>query len=410
MKTKIVSMLAILFTALACSTASSTPMPQEATQVSPPTVIVVVTDTPAAPATEEPSQSSGTIIYDNGADILSVNPNTGEASLLISRDELETNLAKDRSVDSYTYGGKHPLAISLSPDQSKALVTICADLDVRYRCLFADFVYSLDTKTGVQLPVPPDAYGVYWQWSPDGSKLAGAAWSYDRAIYHPAAFFAVNNDGSNLTPLEAVINDRWQMAWSPDGTAVYPLGFVANFQSVFVDRTKPADIELPGLDGNAGIECLAFSPDGSKAVFAVRQASPKNHERFYIANSDFLEVTQLTEYDIDPRYFCKLIWSPDGRFVHIRFEYDTRKETGDETSGTEPRKDKLVNIETASLLETPRDLLACGWTPDSNLLYTTKTGEGGLQILTPGNNNPVDVPSGMQPVVSHCPLLWLDGD
>lgn len=410
MKTKIASMLAILLAALACSVGQPAPTPQEATPASPPTVIVVVADTPAAPATEEPAQSPGTILYDNGADILSVNPNTGAASLLISRDELETNLSKDRSADSYTYGGKHPLAVSLSPDASKALVTLCADLDVRYRCLFADFIYSLDTKTGIQLPVPPDAYGVYWQWSPDGSKLAGAAWSYDRAAYHPTAFFAVNNDGSNLVLLDAVINERWQLTWSPDGTAVYPLSFVANFQSLFVDRTKPADIELTGLDGNAGIECLAFSPDGSQAVFAVRQASPKNHERFYIANSDFSDAAQLTEYDIDSRYLCKLIWSPDGRFVHIRFEYDTRAETGEETSGAEPRKDKLVNVETASLLETPKDLLACGWTPDNHLIYETKVKDGGAQILNPSNNNPLPTPAGMQSVVLHCPLLWLDGD
>lgn len=409
MKTSLIYILAALSVTLACAVAQPTP-PPTAAPVSPPTVIVVVTNTPEIPlasATPEPIQGQGRILYDNGNDILSINANTGEAAVLISREELETNLAKDRSADSYTYGKKKPIAISLSPDQSKALVTICADLDSRYRCLFSNYIYSLDTQLDVQLPVPPDAYGVYWQWSPDGSKLAGAAWSYDRAKYFPTAFFAVNNDGANLTPLGSVVNDRWQLAWQPDGTAVYPFNFVANFQSVFVDRTKPQDISLTGLDVNESIECLAFSPDGRKAVFTVQYASQKNRERVYIANFDFSNVTQLTEYDIDSRYFCKVNWSPDQRFVHLRYEYDTRAETGEDKGGTEPRKDKLVNVETSSLLDTPKDLLACGWTPDSNLVYETKTKDGGIQVLNPANNSPVEIPAGVQSTVLNCPVDWL---
>lgn len=411
MKTRLIYIFAILSVTLACAVGQPTPPPATDAPVSPPTVIVVVTNTPEVPpasATPEPIQGQGTILYDNGNDILSINTSTGESTVLISREELETTLAKDRSADSYTYGKKKPIAISLSPDRSKALITICSDLDVRYRCLFSDHVYSLDTQSGVQLPIPPDAYGVYWQWSPDGSKLAGAAWSYDRAVYFPTAFFAVNNDGTNLTALGPVVNERWQMTWQPDGTAVYPFSFVANFQSMFLDKTKPQEITLTGLDVNESIECLAFSPDGRKAVFTVRNASQKNHERVYIANFDFSDVTQMTEYDIDSRYFCNVNWSPDQRFVHLRYEYDTRAETGEEISGTEPRKDKLVNVETNSQLDTPRDLLACGWTPDSNLVYETKTEDGGIQVLSPGNNSPVEISAEIQSAILHCPVEWLN--
>jgi WD40 repeat protein len=411
MKIKITGILAVLLFMQACSSSQPTPPLSTDTPPSPPTVIVVVTNTPDLPpasATPEPAQGNGTILYDDGNDILSIDVNTGESTVLISREALESSLAKDRSADSYTYGAKQPIKISLSPDRSKALVTICSDLDARYRCLFSDHVYSLDTQSGIQLPIPPDAYGVYWQWSPDGSKLAGAAWSYDRAVYFPTAFYAVNNDGTNLSALGPVINERWQLTWQPDGTAVYPFSFVANFQSIFLDKTKPQDITLTGLDVNESIECLAFSPDGRKAVFTVRNASQKNRERVYIANFDFSEVTQLTEYDIDSRYFCNVNWSPDQRFVHLRYEYDTRAETGEEKTGTEPRKDKLVNVETSSLLDTPRDLLTCGWTPDNNLVYETKTKDGGIQVLSPAINSPVAISAEIQSAVLHCPLEWLN--
>lgn len=410
----VISILAIFSITLACSNAQPTPTPPppspKATNVSPPTVIVVITNTPepALPPTAEPDKN-GYVIYDDGEDILSIDPGSGESTVLVSRKELQTILAKDRSAESYTYGYEKPISISFSPDYSKALVTICADIDARFRCLFGDYMYTLADKSGVKLPVPPDAYGVYWQWSPDSSKLAGAAWTYDRAIYIPAAFYAVNSDGTNLTPLGPIVNDRWQFAWNPKSGAIHPLSYVVNFQFVFTDKSKPEDISLPGVNENDRIECLAFSPDGGRVAFTTRRNAPKNRQWVYLANSNFSEVTQLTEYDIDPRYFCKMIWSPDGRFVHLRFEYDARVETGEEISGNEPRKDKLVNIETGSLLDTPRDLLVCGWTPENNLVYETKTQDGGVQILSPGTNSPIAIPSGLRSTVSHCPVTWLGG-
>ena len=406
-KTKVIYILAILGLSLACSVAQSPPpaATEAPATIAPPVTIVIVTNTPTPQPTPKPGLP-GSVIYDDGNNILNIDPNTGESTLLISRKTLEETLASDRSADSYTYGEKHPIAVSFSPDLSKALVTICADLDARYRCLFSDFVYTLDTQEGDKLPVPPDAYGVYWKWSPDGSKLAGAAWSYDRAIYYTTAFFAVNADGTNLTPLGPVVNDRWQLAWDLNSSVVHPLSYAMNFQSVFVDRSEPQDISLTGVDGNDRIECLSFSPDGNKVVFATRRNNPKNREWVYIANSDFTETRELTEYDLDPRYFCKVDWSPDGRFVHLRYEYDTRVETGEDKGGIEPRTDKLINVDTSTLLDTPRDLLLCGWTPDNNLVYETKTQDGGVQILTPGMNNPIEIPEAMQPAVLHCPVLW----
>ena len=410
-KAWVVLILSLILTAVACSTSQpATQPPQEAvptTDAARPTVIVVVTDTPV-PSPTAVTGLKGTVIYDDELNILAVNPNTGESSVLLSREELQSVLAKDRSAESYTYEAERPIAISLSPDRSQALVTICADLDARYRCLFADYVYDLETKTGVQLPVPPDAYGVYWQWSPDGSKLAGSAWTYDRAVYMPTAYYAVNSDGTNLTPLGPVANDRWQIAWNSASGAIHPLGFVVNFQFLFTDRSKPQDIAIPGPNGNDSIECLAFSPDGSRVAFSVRGSVRKDREAVYIADSNFSNITRLTEYDIDSRYFCNVIWSPDGKFIHMRYEYDTRVETGEEVSGPEPRRDRLINVEAGALVERmPQGLLVCGWMPDNNLVYETKTAFGGIQIFTPVTNTPIEVPEPLRSKVFHCPVAWV---
>lgn len=403
---RMISLLALAMITLACSSEQTAPTPPAVTEAVRPTVIVVVTNTPTPESIPEPGQR-GTVIYDDGKDILSIDLITGDAMVLLSREELQTLLEKDRSAESYTYGAEKPISIALSPDRSQALITICADLDARYRCLFTDYVYTLASKTWIQLPVPPDAYGVYWQWSPDGSTLAGAAWTYDRAIYSTTAFYTVNNDGTNLTPLGPIVNNRWQMTWNPKSRAIHPLSFIANFQFVFTDRSEPEDIALAGLDVNDSIECLTFSPDGSQAVFSVRRSVVKNREGIYLANSSFSNITQLTEYDINSRYFCDVIWSPDGRFVHVRYEYDTRAETGEDNSGPDPRRDKLINVEIGTTVETPRDLLICGWTPDNNLIYETRTKDGGIQVLSPGTNVLVEISDGVQAVLRHCPIQWL---
>lgn len=394
----------LIFFACNLGKGGETPVPASPTPPTPIIVTSVPTETPALSPTPAPA-SSGSLIYDDGKTIVSINPATGETQALISRAELEAILTKDRSAESYTYGYDRPFPISFSPDYSQALVAICAGLDDRYRCLFEDYAYTLASKTAVKLPLPPDTYGVYWQWSPDGSKLAGAAWSYNRSVYFNTAFFVVNSEGSNLAALGPVVNERWQSAWSPDGAIVYPLSFIANFQSFFTDGTQK-DHPIAGLEGNDRIECLAFSPDASRAILVVRKDSPKDHGWVYSAPADLSEATLVTEYNIDSRYLCKVNWSPDGRFVHLRFEYDMRAETGQETTGTEPRKDKLVNVETNSLIETPKDLLACGWTPDSYLVYETKVKDGGVQILAPKNNAPVELPAEITSAVLHCPMEW----
>lgn len=419
MKTKIITLFTfVIFAVILVSCALAQPAAQPAAPVSsePPT------EAPAAPAAtivvvEPPdlkptptASPNGAVIYDDGENILSVNPDTGETKILVSRKEIQILIAEDRSVDSYTYGHSRPFPVAFSPDMSKALITLCPSLDERLRCLFEQFVYSLEEKTAIRLPTPPDSYSVYWNWSPDGSQLAGAAWGYDKAFYKQTLFYAVGSNGDVLIPLDPIANEHWQIAWNPGSKAIHPLTFVTNFRSIYIDDSGSEEIPITGLEWNDKIECLSFSPDGSKAAFIVRRDKPKDHDWVYTARSNFTDVTQVTEYDIKSEYFCQIQWSPDQRFIHIGYEQDTRAETGVEVDENASRPGKLVNLETSSLLETPKDAQICGWTPDNNLVLELRGiagNDGGIEIVNPMTSEPVSMPAGLQSTVKHCPVRWL---
>lgn len=390
--------------------ASATLEPSQPVEIPATQPTVGITETPA-PQSTPGGISSGAALYDDGKNIVSVNPDTGETKTLVSREELQLLLTEDKSAESYTYGYARPIPIALSPDFTKALVTLCASLDDRLRCIFDNYVYRLESKTAVKLPTPSGAYGVYWQWSPDGSKLAGADWSYDQSFYKVNRFYAVNSDGTGLVSLAPVTNDHWQIAWHPASLAVHPLTFVTNFQSLFADGSKGVDIPITGLEWNDKIECLAYSPDAGKVAFIVQSEALKEHRRVYIAQSDFTGANQAAEYDIDSGYLCNAQWSPDQRLVLFRYEYDPRAETGAEQPDKESGEDKTINVETGSLIEPPQDRFACGWTPGSDLIYEKKGiagEEGGIELSNPADSASVNVPAGLQNIVRHCPIAWLD--
>ena len=410
----IIVLFAFVFSACAPAAIEGVGGVAEATEAAPepppaPAATIVVVEPPETQPTPEASPN-GAVIYDDGENVLSVNPDTGETKVLVSRKEIQILIAEDRSADSYTYGGARPFPIDLSPDMSKALITLCPNLDDRFRCTFEQFVYSLEDKSAIRLPTPPSSYAVYWTWSPDGSTLAGAAWGYDQAFYKLNLFYSIASDGDVLIPLTPIANEHWQIAWNPGSKAFHPLTFVTNFQSIFADDSGTEDIPISGLEWNDKFECLSFSPDGSKAAFVIRRDNPKDHDWVFTARSNFTEVTQVTEYDIKSEYLCKIQWSPDQRFIHIGYEGDSRAEAGFKQEENAARPGKIVNLETSSLLESRKDADICGWTPDNNLILELKGiagNEGGIEVVNPMTSETVPMPVGLPSTVKHCPVTWL---
>lgn len=385
-------------------TAPKTPLAVLTTEAVPLTSSVPETTPTLAPTLE--SNPNGTLIYDDGKDILAVNADTGETQKLISREELQLLIGQDKSADSYTYQKERSIPITLSPDLKYALVSICIALDARLRCAEENFIYSLENKNVIRLPNPPDSYGVYWKWSPDGSKLAGASWNYLEAAYQLGRFYVIDKDAQNLNSLTTVNNGNWQIAWNPNGRAIHLMTFVTNFQLLFVDGSGAIDISIPSLAWNDKVECLSFSPNNSQVAFVLRKELPKDHDWVYTADSDFSNSSLISDYDLDSSFFCSIQWSPDAQSLHIQYKQDERAEAGAKIDPTISAPDKLIDITSKTIKDSPANTQICGWTPNGNLVISQNdlTGQD-VGIEVQGASTPL--PESISAIIKHCPFLWL---
>lgn len=413
--------LAAMILALA-SCAPAQPVSEDATASLPSvTETPLPTDTPTSAATEAAAptptlvgSSNGVLIYDDTRDILSVNLDTSEVRVLISRDELELLFGEDKSAESYTYGYKKPIAIELSPDLTKAYISICAALDSRFRCLFEYYIYTLQDKSAIKLTPPAGAYGVYWKWSPDGTKLAGAAWNYVEAEYELTRFYTINSDGTDLRPLAPVTNGHAQLVWHPASRIVIPMTYITNLQSWYIDGSNQLNIPIKGLDQNDKVECLAFSPDGGNVAFVIRREQIKNHDWLYTARSDFSEITLLQEFDIDSRYACDVYWSPDQQYVHFSYAYGIRAETGQANESADfPPLDAVISLQDNTLVQLPENSRVCGWAPNNDLVFSRVDFAGeevGIELLGLPETESLSLPEDLRSTIKHCPIQWLEED
>lgn len=412
MKIKFFALIMLHLTLIACASTPTeninTPTPLIPTeQISTP--ISASTITPTEIGISEPAvigNSNGWVVYDDTNNIVSVNLDTGETKVLISRKEVEAILIEDKSSLSYTYGYEKPIKIILSPDFTKALISICASLDNNFRCVFEDYIYTIRSKSAIRLQPAPGAYGVYWQWSPDSSKLAGAAWTYVGAEYQLERFYSISNSGIDLKSLALIMDNHWQIAWHPGNTAILPLTFVQNFRSILSDGSGEPSIVMPGLAQRDKIMCINFSPDYSKVAFVLRHELPGNQDSLYIARSDFQEIALINNFAIDPRYSCQVNWSADQNFIHIDYQYIQREETGfEDLSIPVSGMDKVINIASRAEVTTPANAQICGFKPEQLIYINNETSSLDLFNLT--NSEVISLPENVQDVVVQgCPIQW----
>lgn len=379
------------------------------------------TSTPTVSPSPQPTKiggSSGLIISDITGLYIGryygvFNVESGEEKILISEGELKALLPEDRFTESVYFSRDYEptLEMYLSPDLRKIYTFVCVKLDARHRCLYEYYIYNIQEKTLVQLQVPADLTGVDWQWSPDSARLVGAGWAYDGNYLSRryTMFYVINNDGTNIKPLIPVTNFDTNFAWNWDGNSFYPLTYYANFQAVDLENAGVENIAINGLKTDDIIECLAFSPDNEKVIFAVIRETQEGYYWLYSANSDFSNATLVSEFDTQLRAGCELIWSPDGEFIRINLPYQAIPGG----SKYEPL-DMVFDAQSWASVEIPKDprtfeewsksgdfenpyTFICGWAPDGGLVYSKET----VNILNLSNSTEgrLKVPS--------CPNLWL---
>jgi len=412
MKIKFFALIMLHLTLLACNSSTptqniNTPIPLIPTeQISTP--ISSVPFTPTQAGIPEPvviENSNGWVVYDDTNNIVSVNLDTGETKVLISRKEVEAILIEDKSSLSYTYGYEKPIKIILSPDFTKALISICASLDNNFRCVFEDYIYTIRSKSAIRLQPAPGAYGVYWQWSPDSSKLAGAAWTYVGAEYRLERFYSISSSGTDLRSLALIIDNHWQIAWHPGNSAILPLTFVQNFRSILTDASSEPGIFMAGLAQRDKIMCINFSPDYSRVAFVLRHELPGNQDSLYIARSDFQEIALVNSFATDPRYSCHVNWSVDQNFIHIDYQYIQREETGfEDLSVPVSGIDKVINIANKVEVSTPANAQICGFKPEQLIYINNETSS--LDLFNPTNSEVINLPQNVKDAVQGCPIQW----
>jgi hypothetical protein len=395
------------------STPSAAPQPTVTASPTPPPLPTMAVPVQLEEPVVEASLPNGSVIYDDTRSILVYDLQSGKKTILLSRPDLQTRLPEDRSAESYTIGRSVLLRVFFSPDFTKARISICANLDDNFRCGFREFIYDIASQSLVELPLPQGMYGVHWQWSPDGSKLAGAGWTYSGAEYVTPRFFAVNNDGSNLKELQPIKDGNWRSAWHPGGQALLPMTVISRFNTILVDGSGSYNVNIEELNRSDNMQCLSFSADYQQAAFILRNIEAQNQDKAYIARSDFEFPVNVLGYEMDARYNCALNWSPDRKFLHLHY-YPAWQDAYDLTQDAPslPNLDFVYDVEkTGALLNLPASTTICGWTPDNKLIYNqidTQRSINRIGLFNPTDSSTLSLPNALQSTLRGCPLAWVD--
>jgi len=254
---------------------------------------VSATDEPVPTPVETPTpvESDGTVqrvdgevLSFTGADLVAVNPETGEERVLV--EDLEVVYSARWSADGRWVAYETP-----AEDGNWDLWVAGESQEPRL------------VATGGK----PDIFtslGLYWIWSPTGANLATIADSTLQTI--DLATGETTDLGKIVADLlDPNINPRW--AWSPDGTrlAFGTLGGAIDTVDVRSGE-RSLLVRLPG-EGVDLIEQISWSPDGARIAVRTYQESSETG-RLYLMDADASNVRVLAD-DYDP---LGIAWSSDG--------------------------------------------------------------------------------------------------
>ena len=210
----------------------------------------------------------------------------------------------DGTTTQLTHGPDSNTLDGWSPDGSQLLVTRT----------FADgsgadlYAVPVDGSSEARLTADPQMEADA-QWSPDGSKIAFRS---GREIS------VMNADGTNVQRLTSRTNDLPNtFTWSPDGSRI---AFISAGPSG--NQPSGVEIDVANADGTGKVVVrrptppnniftqLAWSPDGSKIVFAVGNGHSTD---IALMDADGKNVVPLSSIQAN-----RPIWSPDGSKISVR--------------------------------------------------------------------------------------------
>ena len=183
-------------------------------------------------------------------------------------------------------------------------------------------IYRMNLATGEIARLSHDAHDPWFDWSPDGEKIAwadqefGNLWVTDVGGASPSPqgneTFATNPewspDGKTLAFASAGKPDKWA------GLATIPVNSTGFRQKTILSQDED-------LDGGS-IGSIDWSPNGKKFVFNV-DGPPGAKRGLYTVNTDGTDLTKISWPKTDPetsvrqndRYWWDPTYSPDGKRI-----------------------------------------------------------------------------------------------
>jgi uncharacterized repeat protein (TIGR01451 family) len=226
--------------------------------------------TSAGPAAAAFPGANGKIAFDNGFDILTMNPDgSGKNQLTSSGDAADASWSPDGN--RIAFGGIYSVGV---------------------------WVMKADGSSQIELTT---SSARYLSWSPDGKRIVYSAFGGGISV--------INADGTDETQLTTAAGDE-HPSWSPDGTQI---AYVSGAQSkdggeIFVMNANGSDPTQLTNSGGQDAE-PDWSPDGTKIAFTDYPGTSGGIDRdLWVMNADGSDQTQLSNgtHDFLPA------WSPDG--------------------------------------------------------------------------------------------------
>ena len=188
----------------------------------------------------------------------------------------------------------HPLATSgaLSPDHSR--VAYVDDLGDVYVSALDGSAAQLVAPVGVRQECPGgiscNRDATHPRWSPDGTTIAFAVISRGRGGSQTGDLRLIQSDGSALRSISGGPGSVVDPEWSPDGTRITVIsngfhgGTPGNAWVYFLaagtwEVVTPYPEDYTGVDPQAVLSGLNWSPEGEALVYATYRSSEENEPR-----------------------------------------------------------------------------------------------------------------------------------
>jgi len=163
-------------------------------------------------------------------------------------------------------------------------------------------IYIMDADGSGQTRLTTMGGCVSPQWSPDGTRIAFIMiQDYINLIY------TMNPDGTGLFQVTQPSHGAESPSWSPDGTRV---AFLSYFDSVIYAINTDGS-NLTPLFASNGIAYFAWSPDGERLALSMGVPPHYNFD-LYVYNMATATLSRVTNTTLNHN---SADWSPDGNYL-----------------------------------------------------------------------------------------------